>query len=221
VVCREQDIDRYVPRPDEGLTGFDRAVELALERIHDGEVTTRWSSAAIAGAPSDPLPTDPDWAGGSLYVDERRTVVQAPRDVVWRVIEEIGGQRGWYSWPLAWSVRGVLDRLVGGPGLVRGRRDPRRLMVDDALDFWRVEAIEPGRRLLLRAEMRLPGLAWLELRVDQTDPERTYFAQRALFYPRGLAGQLYWWAVKPFHGVVFGGMQRGVAAEAERASRGA
>ncbi|WP_265523113.1 SDR family oxidoreductase [Oerskovia flava] len=237
VFCREKDIAQYVPDPPDGLVGFDRAVELALERIHDGEVATRWSSAALPGAPSDPLPTDPDWAGGSLYVDERRTVVDAPSDVLWRVIEEIGGQGGWYSWSLAWRARGLMDRLVGGPGLRRGRRDENRLVVDDALDFWRVEAIEPGRRLLLRAEMRLPGLAWLELRVDDAaeevtgphdegpdpadaaGPDKTFFAQRALFYPHGLAGQAYWWSVKPFHGVVFGGMQRNVAEAAERAAR--
>ncbi|WP_277212482.1 SDR family oxidoreductase [Isoptericola croceus] len=234
VVCRKDDVRRFVPDPAEGLVGVDRAIELALARIHDGEVTTRWSSASVPGAPSDPLPTDPDWAGGSLYVDERRTVVEAPREVLWQVIEEIGGQGGWYSWSLAWRARGLLDRLAGGPGLRRGRRDEHRLRVDDVLDFWRVEAIEPGERLLLRAEMKLPGLAWLELRVDEaaaeatdaddggpslqdaTGPGRTYFAQRALFHPHGLAGQAYWWSVAPFHGVVFGGMQRNVAQEAER-----
>ncbi|WP_153022083.1 SDR family oxidoreductase [Luteimicrobium xylanilyticum] len=235
-VCREHDVRALVPDPPEGLVGVERAIGLALERIHDGEVTTRWSSAALPGAPSDPLPTDPDWSGGSFYVDERRTVVDAPADVLWEVVEEIGGHRGWYSWSLAWQVRGLMDRLAGGPGLRRGRRDERHLRVDDALDFWRVEAIEPGRRLLLRAEMRLPGLAWLELRVDTAaeelaehtpdvagpgpeeaaGPGRTYFAQRALFSPHGLLGQLYWWSVKPFHGVVFGGMQRNVAAEAAR-----
>jgi len=235
-VCREHDIRELVPDPPEGLLGAERAIELALQRIHDGEVTTRWSSAAVPGAPSDPLPTDPDWSGGSFYVDQRRTVVDAPADVLWGVIEEIGGHRGWYSWSLAWRVRGLMDRLAGGPGLRRGRRDERHLRVDDALDFWRVEAIDPGRRLLLRAEMRVPGLAWLELRVDTAaeelaratpdapgpgpqeaaGPGRTYFAQRALFSPHGLAGQLYWWAVKPFHGAVFGGMQRNVAAEAAR-----
>jgi uncharacterized protein YbjT (DUF2867 family) len=234
VVCREDDVLRYVPDPAEGRLGVDDAIELALTRVHDGEVQTRWSSASLPGAPSDPLPTDPDWAGGSLYVDERRIVVDAPADVLWRVIEEIGGHGGWYSWPLAWQARGWVDRLVGGPGLRRGRRDEHRLRVDDALDFWRVEAIEPGRRLLLRAEMRVPGLAWLELRVDSaaaeiadpdddgpgpaeaSGPDRTYFAQRALFHPHGLAGQAYWWSVAPFHGIVFGGMQRNVARAAER-----
>jgi hypothetical protein len=131
------------------------------------------------------------------------------------VLESVGGERGWYSWGLAWQARGLLDRLSGGPGLRRGRRDPHRLAVDDAVDFWRVEEVEPGRLLRLRAEMRLPGLAWLELRVGQADG-RTVFSQRALFHPHGLAGQLYWWSVAPFHGVVFGGMQRGIAGEAQR-----
>jgi uncharacterized protein YbjT (DUF2867 family) len=217
VVCRDHDVARYVPEPPGGLTGVDRAIELALERIHDGEVTTHWSSASVPGAPSDPLPSDPAWAGGSLYADERHAEVAAPQDVLWSVVEEIGGDQGWYSWPLAWRLRGLADRLLGGPGLRRGRRDRSRLVVDDVVDFWRVEAIEPGRRLLLRAEMRLPGLAWLELRTEDADePGHSVFVQRALFYPRGLAGHLYWRAVTPFHGVVFGGMQRNVTAEAER-----
>ncbi|WP_081861535.1 SDR family oxidoreductase [Cellulomonas sp. HZM] len=220
VVCDEHDIARHVPDPPDGLVGFDLAVRLALQRIQEAAVSTRWSSAALAGAPSDPLPSDPDWAGGSLYVDERSEQVDASPAALWRVVEAVGGERGWYSWALAWRVRGVLDRFVGGPGLRRGRRDPGRLLVDDAVDFWRVEAIEPGRLLRLRAEMRLPGLAWLELRVDGSDDPLvgpTTFTQRALFHPHGLAGQLYWWSVYPFHGVVFGGMQRNIASAAERA----
>lgn len=223
VVCRDHAIARYIPDPAGGLIGVERAIGLALRRVHDGEVTTRWSSASVPGAPSDPLPSDPSWAGGSLYVDERRYVVRASRSTLWRVVEGIGGTRGWYSWSLAWRVRGLLDRLAGGPGLRRGRRDDRHLIVDDALDFWRVEAIEPGHRLLLRAEMRLPGLAWLEFRLEpagdgDVDSLQTCLVQRALFHPHGLAGQLYWWSVKPFHGVVFGTMQRNIASTAEHAA---
>ena len=224
VVCDEHDISTFVPDPPDGLVGFDRAVRLALQRIQEAAVTTRWSSAAVTGAPSDPLPSDPDWAGGSLYVDERRIDVDASPAALWRVIEAVGGDRGWYSWGLAWRVRGLMDRLVGGPGLRRGRRDASRLVVDDAVDFWRVEEVEPGRLLRLRAEMRVPGLAWLELRVDPTDDGAwdrppTSFSHRAVFHPHGLAGQLYWWSVYPFHGVVFGGMQRNIARAAERAER--
>ena len=157
VVCKEHDIASYVPDPEGGLTAFDRAVELALQRIRDRRVTTSWSSAATEGSPSDPLPSDPEWAGGSLYVDERSRLVDASPDRLWSVIEGIGGQNGWYSWRLGWWGRGLLDRLLGGPGLRRGRRDPVELSVGDALDWWRVEDIEDKRLLRLRAEMRLPG----------------------------------------------------------------
>jgi uncharacterized protein YbjT (DUF2867 family) len=220
VVCTEHDIARWVPDPPDGLVGFDRAVRLALTKIKDADVATRWSSAAVPGAPSEPWPSDPDWAGGSLYRDERRVEVDAPPAVVWRVLQGIGGERGWYSWPLAWRLRGLIDRVVGGPGLRRGRRDAALLWVDDAVDFWRVEEAEPERLLRLRAEMRLPGLAWLELVVEPgSGPERCALRQTAVFHPHGLAGHAYWWAVAPFHGVVFGAMQRGMKAEAERLAR--
>jgi len=219
VICKEHDIAAYVPDPAAGLTGFQRAVELALQRIHDRQVTTSWSSAATAGAPSDPLPSDPHWAGGSLYIDARERIVDATPEQLWSVIEGIGGGHGWYSWRLGWWARGLLDRIFGGPGLRRGRRHPDDLSVGEALDWWRVEDIEDNRLLRLRAEMRLPGLAWLELIVD-TDVSRptgrTLFRQRALFHPRGLAGHLYWKMISPFHGLVFGGMQRNIALAAER-----
>ncbi|MFF3849134.1 SDR family oxidoreductase [Streptomyces sp. NPDC002328] len=211
VVCREHDIARYVPDPPGHPVGFDEAVRLALKKVRDAQVTTRWSSASLPGAPSDPLPTDPDWAGGSLYTDERELPVDASREALWRVIESIGGDNGWYSFPLAWAVRGRLDRLVGGVGLRRGRRDAARLRVGDSLDFWRVEEIEPGRLLRLRAEMRLPGLAWLEMHAETDDAGGTRYRQRALFHPHGLLGQAYWWGVSPFHAVVFGGMARNIA----------
>ncbi|HSR24718.1 MAG TPA: SDR family oxidoreductase, partial [Candidatus Eisenbacteria bacterium] len=217
VVCADKDIAAYVPDPPEGLLGFDRAVEQALERIRDANVVSRWSSASVRGAPSDPLPTDPAWAGGSLYVDRRTRRVHASPAALWRVIEGIGGEHGWYSFPLAWRVRGLLDRLVGGVGLRRGRRDPARVYVGETIDFWRVEARDEGRLLRLRAEMRLPGLAWLELGVE-TEPHTTY-VQRAVFHPRGLLGHLYWWSVAPFHGIVFGGMARNIARAAERLER--
>ncbi|NKI40980.1 SDR family oxidoreductase [Streptomyces physcomitrii] len=216
VVCREHDIARYVPDPPGGYLGFTRALQLALRRVQEAQVTTRWSSASLPGAPSDPLPTDPDWAGGSLYTDRReRTVAASPKEL-WRVIEGIGGVHGWYSFSLAWAVRGWIDRMVGGVGLRRGRRDPYRLRAGDSLDFWRVEEVRQGELLRLRAEMRLPGLAWLELSVGKDAAGRTQYRQRALFHPHGLAGQAYWWSVSPFHAFVFGGMCRNIARAAER-----
>ncbi|MEV8635457.1 SDR family oxidoreductase [Streptosporangium sp. NPDC051023] len=213
-VCHEHDVARYVPDPPEGLIGFGDSVALALQRIKEAKVVTRWSSASTPGAPSDPLPTDPDWAGGSLYVDSRARRVKASPGALWTVIESIGGERGWYSLPVAWRARGILDRLVGGVGLRRGRRDQRHLRVGDSVDFWRVEEVEPGRLLRLRAEMRLPGLAWLELSVEH-DQDGTLYRQRAVFHPRGLAGHLYWWSISPFHSLIFGRMPRNVAAAAE------
>jgi uncharacterized protein YbjT (DUF2867 family) len=216
VVCQEHDVARFVPDPPDGLIGFDEAVRLALQHDRDADVTTRWSAASVPEAPSDPLPTDPEWAGGTMYSDVRESPVNASPGELWRVIEGIGGPNGWYSWPAAWAVRGGIDRLLGGVGLRRGRRDPYRLRVGDVLDFWRVEEVIPGALLRLRAEMRLPGRAWLELAVEMRRG-RTWYRQRALFRPHGVFGHLYWWAVRPFHGVVFGGMRRGVRRAAERA----
>ncbi|WEP00159.1 SDR family oxidoreductase [Streptomyces sp. FXJ1.172] len=217
VVCRERDIERYLPSPPGHPLGFDQAVALALQRVREAQVATRWSSASVPGAPSDPLPTDPDWAGGSLYADVRERETDVAPEALWQVIEGIGGENGWYSFPQAWGVRGWLDRLAGGVGLRRGRRDARRLRVGDCLDFWRVEEIERGRLLRLRAEMRLPGLAWLEMRVDGHGRGPVRYRQRALFHPRGLLGHLYWWSVSPFHAVVFGGMARNIVGAAARA----
>jgi Protein of unknown function (DUF2867) len=222
VVVKDRDIARYVPDSDEGLVGFDRAVELALKRIGDADVATRWAEASTPGAPSDPMPSDPDWAGGSLYVDERASTVRASKASLWAVIEGIGGENGWYSWALAWQVRGWLDVFSGGPGLRRGRRDPYDLRIGDTVDWWRVEDVldRPEEKLLrLRAEMRLPGLAWLDLAVEEDEQGRTVFRQKAWFHPRGLLGQLYWLSVTPFHGVVFGGMQRNIAHAAEEYQR--
>lgn len=132
VVCDEHDIARYVPDPPGAPLGFDRALSLALQRVREAKVTTRWSSAGLPGAPSDPLPTDPDWAGGSLYTDERERTAEASPQALWEVIEGIGGEHGWYSFPLAWAARGSLDRLMGGVGIRRGRRDAARLRVGDS-----------------------------------------------------------------------------------------
>ncbi len=214
VVCHDHDIAGYIPDPDDGLIHYEHAVELALTHIRHAEVPTRWSDASLPGVPSDPLPTDPDWSGGSLYQDIREQHCAADPLTLWEVIEAIGGEHGWYSFPLAWSVRGWIDRLAGGVGLRRGRRDPRRLHVGEALDWWRVEHLDRPRLLRLRAEMLLPGRAWLELEVVP-DGDGARYRQRALFEPRGLAGHLYWKSIAPFHDVVFGGMARNITGTAE------
>jgi uncharacterized protein YbjT (DUF2867 family) len=214
VVCTEHDIADYIADPRRGLTHFERAVELALARIRNADVPTRWSDA-MAGVPSDPLPTDPDWSGGSLYQDIRERHTAADPDTVWNVIESIGGDHGWYSFPLAWSVRGWIDKLAGGVGLRRGRRDPHRLHPGEALDWWRVEQLDRPHLLRLRVEMRVPGRAWLELSAVPDPRGGTLYRQRAVFEPHGLAGHAYWKAIDPFHDIVFGGMARNITGTAE------
>lgn len=216
VVCVENDIKQYIPDPPGGLLSFEVSVANALERIRQANVKSRWSSASVNGAPSDPLPTDPDWAGGSLYTDNRKLATKASPESLWKIIEGIGGENGWYSFPLAWETRGVIDRIFGGPGLRRGRRDPNKLLAGESVDFWRVEECIPGEILRLRAEMHMPGLAWLELRVEKDEAGQTVYHQQAIYHPKGLAGHAYWWSVWPFHGFVFGSMTRNIVAAAEK-----
>ncbi len=210
VVASPSQIRTLVPDPRNGLTDFDTAVKLALVRIKDAKVDTRWSDASIPGTPSEPLPTDPEWAGGTLYKDVRTVHSSDSIETVWARIESIGGDNGYSTATWAWELRGLADKLVGGVGLRRGRRDPNKLQVGDALDFWRVEQIEKQKVLRLRAEMKMPGLAWLEFGVEPED-SGCVITQVAIYAPKGLLGHLYWWAVWPMHGIVFPSMVKKMA----------
>lgn len=210
-ICTTQ--DSQLPAPAGGCLDFDTAVRRALAKIQEARVDTRWTDASVPGAPSEPLRSDPDWSGGSMYRDERDLVTTATASQLWQVIDGIGGANGWYSWRYLWAVRGWMDRVVGGVGLRRGRRNPTELAIDDACDFWRVEDRVPGQLLRLRAEMKLPGLAWLEFSIEGIGDFRR-LRQRAIFVPRGLAGHMYWWAVSPFHGFIFGSMISNIVAAA-------
>ncbi len=216
-VMGEHDIDAYIPPPPGGLTGYRRAVRLALAKLDAGEVETTWQNSSVFDAPSDPLPSDPEWAGRTVFTDLRERRTGATPAQLWEIVEGIGGENGWYSFPLAWALRGWADKLAGGVGLRRGRRHPQRLQTGDALDFWRVEKLERGQLLLLRAEMRLPGLAWLQMQV-LPEGEGARYRQRAIFFPRGLAGRLYWLAILPFHGIIFSGMANRITSAATRVS---
>jgi len=211
VVCRGDEARRLMPQR---LLTVREAIDAALGRVAAGEVETSWLDAG-------PVPGDPDWSGGTTFVDRRETVVAAPQSTVFAAVCRIGGGHGWYAADLLWRLRGALDRLVGGPGLRRGRRHPERIGFGDALDFWRVTGIEQDRRLRLRAEMKLPGEAELEFDVEPDGQGATRLIQVARFKPRGLAGLAYWYAVLPLHGVVFRGMLKGIRREAESAARGA
>jgi uncharacterized protein YbjT (DUF2867 family) len=181
--------------PEVNPIPYERAVALALERMALGEVETRWSGALFG-----PGYLLEDREG---MIREVRTLrVEAPPEAVFRVLASLGGDRGWLVWGWAWWLRGLLDRLLGGPGLRRGRRHPTELLPGEAVDFWRVEALNPPRLLRLRAEMRLPGEAWLEWRLLDEDGG-CRLVQTAYFAPRGLSGFLYWWLLYPFHRRIF------------------
>ena len=218
-VVRESDIRDVIADPPGGLTRYRRAVHLALGKVSAGEVETSWQNSAIAGAPSDLLPSDPNWSGHTVYTDLREQHSDASVEQLWTVIEGIGGANGWYSFPLAWAVRGWADKIVGGVGLRRGRRDAVRLAPGDALDFWRVEQLDRGHSLRLRAEMKVPGKAWLELSAEADPKGGSIYRQRAVFFPSGLAGRLYWFSILPFHGGIFSGMANRITATAAAATK--
>lgn len=212
VIANNGPIRELIADPKSGLTPFKTAVKLALTRLKTSSVETRWTDASVPFAPSDPLPTDPDWAGGSLYTDVRTVESTQSAEQVFARIEAIGGDHGYSTATWAWQLRGLMDRLVGGVGLRRGRRDPDHLVVGEALDFWRVEEIKRPNLLRLRAEMKMPGRAWLEWSViPNADGKGCKVVQRAIYVPRGLWGHLYWWAVWPMHGLVFPSMAKNAA----------
>jgi uncharacterized protein YbjT (DUF2867 family) len=150
-----------------------------------------------------------------LLIDQRQREVNAATGEVFRVVSRVGGNNGWHYANWLWKLRGLMDELVGGVGLRRGRRDANDITVGEALDFWRVEELDRGRRILLRAEMKVPGIAWLEFEVRPIDEQRCTFMQTARFYPRGLPGIIYWHGVYPLHALVFRGLIRSIAKRAE------
>jgi uncharacterized protein YbjT (DUF2867 family) len=208
-------IDSIIAPPPEGFIDVEGAISLALSRIADRDVITRWSDAAYPTAPWQKAQGDPDWAGEMVLSDRRESITDASASSLWQAIESIGGDNGWYGADWLWYLRGLLDRFFGGVGLRRGRRDPMTLRVGDSLDFWRVEELERGIRLKLYAEMVLPGKAWLEFTILESDGKRIV-RQEAIFSPRGLGGQLYWYVVLPFHVFVFPTMLRNLIRKANR-----
>ncbi|MEO6444950.1 MAG: SDR family oxidoreductase [Gemmatimonadaceae bacterium] len=187
--------------------GVAAAVRRALVSEDAKFAFTRWSDAMSSGG--EPR----TWGGvhfGTRLVDSRTVEVSTSTDHAFAPVRRIGGDTGWYAWNVLWRLRGFLDLLVGGVGMRRGRRSPETVRVGDTLDFWRVELFEPGRRLRLAAEMKLPGRAWLEFEVTG-NADRATIRQTASFDPVGLTGRAYWYALYPVHQLVFGGMLRGIA----------
>jgi hypothetical protein len=186
------------------------AVRRALAAL---EPQTSWSDA-LASSSGDRPPVVLEQHEGMILERRTRPVAAAP-EALFRTFTGIGGRRGWFHSDWLWRLRGALDRMLGGVGLRRGRRDPDRLRVGDALDFWRVEALEEHRLLRLRAEMKLPGRAWLEFRALPGEEQGAVLEQTAYFAPRGLFGLLYWYLLYPLHAWIFGGLAREVARRTE------
>jgi len=192
-------------------TPYREAVSRALVRTAAGP-ETRWSDAGPG--PAQPTQGDPRWSGGAVYEDVRVVPTDAsPAQVYW-AFSRIGGDVGYYSFNWAWAIRGLMDQVVGGVGLRRGRRHPEDLHEGEAVDFWRVDRIESERLLRLHAEMKLPGEAWLEWQIQPTE-QGSDLIQRARFRPRGILGRLYWYSLWPFHRVIFPRMVCRIAATAE------
>lgn len=202
-VMGSREIDELIAPPAEGLCDYRRAVQLALEKMDADAVPTSWATAHPVTAPAEPLPSDPDWSGHKAYTDIRRATTSATEAQLFSVLQRLGGESTYFAFPGLWKLRGLLDKLAGGVGSRRGRRSHSTLALGDVLDWWRVEALEENSLLRLRAEMRAPGRAWLDYRIQKGSDGQTELIQRAVFFPRGLAGRCYWWAVYPFHAAIF------------------
>ncbi|MAU02147.1 MAG: NAD(P)-dependent oxidoreductase [Anaerolineaceae bacterium] len=195
---------------------YETAVRLALKRLEGHHIDTLWTDA-LASSQGDVSPVYFTQEQGML-IERRRKQVAATPDAAYRAFASLGGQRGWPPYTWLWQIRGALDRLVGGVGMRRGRRHPEELRRGEALDFWRVEAVEPPHLLRLRAEMKLPGHGWLQFETEERDDGLTELVQTAFFAPKGLGGLIYWYAIYPLHGLIFSKMIDAIAAAAENPS---
>lgn len=209
VVRDRRALDTFQVRP----TGYDEAVERALARMATEDVETTWASSLASFSAGQPE-ADRLGAHEGMLLDRRRRRVGAPPEKVFEAICALGGEEGWPAGNALWQLRGLLDRVAGGVGMRRGRRHPRELRVGDPLDFWRVEALEAPHLLRLRAEMKLPGRAWLQFEV-RPDPGGARVEQTAFFEPRGVLGYAYWYSVLPLHRFVFPGLVEALKERAE------
>lgn len=203
-VVRDRSAGRLFPRI--APVGYDEAVRRALAKLERGEIETQWSDA-LASSRGDATAATLTLGEGRI-LERRERLVSAPADALFRVFSGLGGRRGWLAYDSLWRLRGALDRLLGGVGLRRGRRDPESVRVGDVVDFWRVEAVEPGKLLRLRAEMKVPGRAWLQFEAEELPAApgaapHSRLVQTAHFAPKGLAGLAYWYALYPLHARIF------------------
>ncbi len=202
--------------PDIKPAEFQVSVLRALEKLDASQVETRWVDALTSSQPDQMPATLTDNEG--MMLERRQRVVDAPASAIFRAFTGLGGANGWLYFNWAWRLRGWMDRLVGGVGLRRGRRHPTEVRAGDALDFWRVEAVERDKMLRMRAEMKVPGRAWLQFDIEPLSDGKLQLIQTAYFAPKGLFGLLYWYGLYPLHGLIFSGMIRQLAQRAEERS---
>ena len=199
--------------PDIKPSDYSTAIDSVIRDLDEGRIDTSWSDAAdVSDDAVDHVRLE---SRQGIIIERRRRPVSAPPDDVYKIIAGIGGRRGWFFANWAWSMRGMVDRLLGGAGLRRGRRHPDDLRVGDAVDFWRVESIEEGRLLRLKAEMKLPGRAWLQYEIRETGNGVSLLEQTAFFIPKGLPGLLYWYGLYPMHAWIFSGLIKTIARRSE------
>lgn len=193
------------------LLSFDDTIRRSLKRIRESQVETKWSNASFTPSLDQDLEID--------HIDILKNVQRLEVNVLphqlFKIFTKIGGEHGWFFGDMLWRIRGFVDKLIGGVGLRRGRRHPENLIPGDALDFWRVESVDVGKRIVLRAEMKAPGIAWLEFSAVPYGESSSVFIQTARFYPHGLAGYAYWYALSPFHLILFKKMSKEIARRAQ------
>lgn len=217
VICKDERILQLVPM---ARTTCRQALRSALNKVAMHAVETCCHDAGEACAPEWTACHDAEFAGGTVLSSNYTVRLDGSPEQVWPVVARLGGENGWYFGNRLWALRGFADKLIGGPGLRRGRRHPVKIRPGDALDFWRVLQVHAPERLLLLAEMKLPGEALLDIRLrpiprGNGDQAVTDLEMRARFLPRGLAGQAYWWAMYPFHALIFKNMLRNMALAAD------
>jgi len=211
VIVRDDNAQRLFPGI-QPMT-YRLAVQRALMRLDAHQVETTWSDALVSsqGYRSPVVLTTHE----GMIIERRQSVTIAPPATAYRAFTGLGGNRGWLYCNWVWRLRGIVDRVVGGVGSRRGRRDADEVRVGDALDYWRVEAVEPDQSLLLRAEIKVPGRAWLQFKTVPIDSGGSQLVQTAFFAPKGLFGILYWYTLYPIHSLIFSGLIRKLAQRAE------
>jgi uncharacterized protein YbjT (DUF2867 family) len=211
VVVRDPSAREVFPRIQP--LDYAASVRLALGNLETGQIETAWSDAMVSSL-GDAVPVLFTTQEG-IILERRQRIVRASPEATYRAFTGLGGRTGWLYLNWTWRIRGLIDRLLGGVGLRRGRRHPQEVRVGDALDFWRVEAVEPGRMMRLRAEMKVPGRAWLEFQAEAVNATTSRLSQTACFAPHGLTGLLYWYLLYPVHAFIFSGLARHLARRAE------